>query len=158
MCTWLHAGTHTCPCTHVYRHKHRLILVYMCAHGSRHTYPDPFTHHCTPTYTDRKLHVYTDGIHSHAHTLAYGTAFNDLKASTCPFAHSIHSCTCSPLLSMLSNHEFTGRPLVSSTMELRWFNLPSLPLPSSSFMTGSCSSCQPQCLPSGFPPQGSPDP
>lgn len=84
-----------------------------------------------------------------------------MKASTGPFAHSVPGGTGSPLLSMLSNHEFTGRPLVSSTMELSWFSFPSLPLPSSS-LTGSGSSWQ--LLPTPMPafwlptPRGSPDP
>lgn len=85
-----------------------------------------------------------------------------MKANTCPFAHSVHSCTGFLLLSMFSNHEFTGRPLVSSTMELSWFSFPFLPLPSSNLMTGSGSSWQ--LLPTPMPafwlptPRGSPDP
>lgn len=82
ICTWLLAGTHTCPCTCVYTH--RLSLAYVCAHGFRHAHiPRPI---CTPLYIQRiyrheTARVYTDGIHSHACTFAYRT-FNDLKACT----------------------------------------------------------------------------
>lgn len=112
--------------THAYTHKHTYPGIHMCTqvqtclHTQMPLYTTAHPHICR----HEAAHVYTDGIHSHVHTFAYRTTFKDLKACTCPFAHSVHSRTGSPLLSMRSNHEFTGRPLVSSTSG--WLSLPSL--------------------------------
>lgn len=137
---------------HMYTHRHRLTLVYTCAHGSRYAcIPSPI---CKPTYIDTKLHAYTDGIHSCVHTFAYRTTFKDLNAYICPLAHSVHTvaqaphcCQCSAIMSSQADPWFLA--------PLSLLSLPSLS-PPSSLMTGSSRSCQPQCLPWASLPPGVP--
>lgn len=146
--TYLNVCICPCTCEHTYP-LNMCAQVQTCLHTQTHlhTIAHPHISIC------ETAHMYTDGIHSHAHMLAYRTMITGLKAFTCASAHSVHRCTGSPLLSMLSNHEFTGRPLVSSTIVLA--QLPPPGSPSPSLMTGSSCSCNPNsCL--GFPPPGGP--
>lgn len=153
-CRSTHLNVCTCPCTHIYTHRHTFTLVYTCVHvgPDMHAYPDASAHHCTPTYiqTQNCTCAYREGPLS----FAYRTTFEDLSAGTCPSAHNVHTHTMytGSSLSVLSNHEFTGRPLVSSTIRLAQPPLPQprdrqlmlLPVPMPAF---------------GFPPPGgSPDP
>lgn len=143
-------------CVHVLAHMYTHTDLSLNAHV--HMGPDILAHSNTVAHPHicrhEAAHVYTDGIHNHGHTFAYRTTFKDLKACTCLFAHSVHSRTGSPLLSMLNNHEFTGKPLVSSTTRLAQAPLPASSLPQPHDRQ-SCS-CQPQCLSSASHPPGVP--
>lgn len=111
----------TCPCTHICI---QTYPVYTCVHTvpDMLAYPDPSVHHCTPCiYRHKTAHVHTHGIHNHVHTSAYRTTVKDLNV----LLRSVHSHTGSSL-SVLSNHEFIDRPLVSSTIQ--WAQAP-LPQP-----------------------------
>lgn len=132
--------------------KHVYTQVQTCLHTQTHLHT--LAH---PVYPYAKLHTYVYRWYPQScPQLAYRTTITGSKAFTCASAHSVHRCTGSALLSMLSNHEFTGRPLVSSTIGLA--QLPSPGSPSPSLMTGSSCSCKPNACLVFPPPGGSPDP
>lgn len=113
---------------HVYTHTD--FPLYTCLHMGldMFAYIGAFLHHDTPTYIQTKTaHVSTDSIHSQVQTSAYQTTFKDLKA--CTYMPFCTQCTQAHRLPTAINaQQFTGRPLVSSTIGLAQPPLPASPL------------------------------
>lgn len=123
---------HTPKCMHMPLHKYVRTqthsLVYTCVHIGPGTLacPDRSAHHGTPTYIQTQscpcayrwhqscIHMHT-GLHSRTCTCTY--------MCTCMSFAQVYSHTGSTL-SVFSNHEFTGRPLLSSTNRLAQPPLP----------------------------------
>lgn len=128
---------HIPKCMHMPLHKYVCTqthsLVYTCVHTGPGmlAYPDPSAYHGTPTYIQTQNCLCAYRWHqSHVHTCspAYRTTFKDLYMYIYIYRHVFctqctHSHTGSSL-SVFSNHEFTGRPLVSSTIRLAQAPLP----------------------------------
>ena len=119
----------TCPCTNTYAHRHTALYIHVCTqvqaylHTQTHLHTTAHPH----IYRHKTARVHTDGI-SHVHTCAYRITFKDLYMYTYMDMHVFctqwtHSHTGSSL-SVFSNHELTGRPLVSSTIRLAQPPLP----------------------------------
>lgn len=116
MCLCLHGSTFVDVCTHPCMHEyaHTGLALYTCVHmGPRMlAYPGPLAHHHAPTYSDTKLYMFKQMVSHRVHTLHIGPHSRTQIHVCMPLC--THSHTGSPLLSVLSNHEFPGRPLVSS--------------------------------------------
>lgn len=109
--TFISVCTHSC--THEYTHTDLPLYTRVHMGPDMLAYPDPSAHHRTPTYIQTQsctcIYRRYPVRYTHLHIGPHSRTRMHVYMPLCT-----HSHTGSPLLSVLSNQEFTGRPLVSS--------------------------------------------
>lgn len=119
----------TCPCTNMYAHRHTALYIHVC------TQVQAYLHTQTHLHTTAHPHIYrhkTACVHMMASESCTHMCIQDYIQGLVHVHIYIHACLLRTVytqsqdssLSVFSNHEFTGRPLVFSTIRLAQPPLP----------------------------------